>query len=334
MEPRDVALRNLTTDSSWSKGGPPTADEVAGSLTRSPRIGRSSHEPMTSIPDSLRWLRRSAAGAAWLDGLPGLVDECVNRWSLVPGPPYPYAYASLALPAHLPDGTNVVLKIQFPDRESELEALALARWGGEGATRLLAHDPARRALMLERCVPGTPLSDLGQEAALDVMVGLLPRLWKPAGPTFRSLADEAAWWSEELDGKWDRAGRPFERRLVDAAKGALDAVPGSQGEQVLLHQDLHTGNVLRAEREPWLVIDPKPLVGEREFGIAALVRGGELGVGRDQVLHRLDRLTAELGLDRERARLWALAQTLAWAFEGDMLIPRHLDVCRWLIAAV
>jgi streptomycin 6-kinase len=280
--------------------------------------------------EGLAWLRASEPGRAWLAALPRLVDECVERWSLRVGPPFPYAFASLVLPATLPEGIDAVLKIQFPHRESEHEATALARWGGRGAVRLLGHDPARHALLLERCDPGTPLSDLAPDAALDVMVELLPRLWQPAGGPFRSLAREGEWWARYLPERWERSGRPFERALLDAALEALGVLPPSQGEQVLLHQDLHADNVLRARREPWLVIDPKPLAGEREFGIAALVRGGELGHGPAFVRHRLERLTTELHLDRDRARAWALAQTLAWAFEDDEVAPDLVECARWL----
>ena len=185
-------------------------------------------------------------------------------------------------------------------------------------------------MLLERCEPGTPLSDLEPTAALDVMVGLLPRLWKPAGRPFRPLADEAAWWAEYLPGSWERGGRPFERMLLEAALEAIANLSGSQGEQVLVHQD-HAGNVLRAEREPWLAIDPKPLAGEREFGIAALVRGDELGRGPKNVRHRLDRLTADLDLDRDRARGWALAQTIAWSFDGEQVFPDLVETARWLL---
>jgi streptomycin 6-kinase len=101
----------------------------------------------------------------------------------------------------------------------------------------------------------------------------------------------------------------------------------------LVNQDLHADNVLRASREPWLVIDPKPLIGEREFGLAPIVRGHELGHDPRSVRRRLDRLSGELGLDRERARGWALAQTLAWGFDDDGVIEGHLDVVRWLSAA-
>jgi len=101
---------------------------------------------------------------------------------------------------------------------------------------------------------------------------------------------------------------------------------------VLLHQDLHGGNVLAAEREPWLVIDPKPLAGEREFGLASIIRSPELGHSKRAVLGRLNRLTSELGLDRERSRGWALAQTVAWTSGSDPH-PGHVETARWLLQA-
>ena len=281
----------------------------------------------------LRWLSELELGRAWLARLPSLVKECSDEWSLTVGHPFDYAYASLALPATLSDGTDVVLKIQFPHRESLHEATALEVWDGDGAVKLLAHDSERGALLLERCQPGTPLAQLEQDPALDVAIDLFPRLWKPAGTPFTSLSEEAGHWADELPEVWKRTGKPFEERLLGAAMEALENLPGSQGEQVLLHQDLHAGNILRARREPWLVIDPKPLTGERDFGVAALVRGGELGHGPQFVRRRFTRLTTELGLDRERARGWTIAQTLAWAFGDDDVQTEHVDCARWLIDA-
>jgi streptomycin 6-kinase len=272
-------------------------------------------------------MRSSEAGRTWLAEVPQLVRECAEQWSLELGDPFPYAYASVALPAGA-----AVLKVAFPDRESEHEADALEAWAGEGAVRLLARDRERHALLIERCRPGTSLRDADPGTALDVVAGLLPRLWVPAGEPFRSLAEEAAWWISYLPERWAAAGKPFERRFVDAAMRALEELAPTQGEQVLLHQDLHGDNVLRAEREPWLVIDPKPLAGEREFGVAPLVRSFELGHSRRDVLHRLDRLTSELGLDRERARLWTIGQTIAWSVGSDYPAT-HVETVRWLVDA-
>jgi streptomycin 6-kinase len=222
------------------------------------------------------------------------------------------------------------LKLQFPHREAEQEAAALAAWHGDGAVRLLAQDPTRHALLVERCRPGTPLSDLAQDAALDIVVELLPRLWQTSARPFTPLADEAEHWAETLPLLWERAGRPFERALLDAALGAIDDLVPTQGQQVLLHQDLHAGNVLCAERDPWLAIDPKPLLGEREFGLAPIVRGAELGDSREHVLHRLDRLSSELALDRRRASGWAFVQTLAWSIEDTFVWTEMIEIAGWL----
>jgi streptomycin 6-kinase len=245
---------------------------------------------------------------------------------VIPSP----THVALVVPATTPDGNDAVVKIQYADRETEHEAAALERWNGDGAVRLLDHDPAMHALLLERCTPGTHLAERDADEALGVLIGVLPRLWKPAVDPFTTLAAEARHWSRQLPSRWERASRPFERELLDTALALMHDLGESQGEQVLLHQDLHADNVLAAQREPWLVIDPKPLVGEREFAVAPIVRAYELGHGGARVVHRLDRLTSELGLDRERARGWTIAQTLAWAFENDRVLPRHVETARWL----
>ena len=272
----------------------------------------------------------SLTHGVWLERVPDLVAECVEEWELVLGEPYEPGAAGHALRAELPDGRPAVLKLIYPDRETEHEADALALWDGEGAVELLARDDERSAMLLERCEPGTTLAAAGAAVALDVLIGLLPPLWVVAGEPFHTLEDEAAWWIGYLPEQWERSGRTVERRLVDAAVDALSSLSQSQGEQVLLHQDLHGDNVLAAERKPWLVIDPKPLLGEREFGVAPIVRSFELGESKRDVLYRLDRLTSDLGLDRDRARGWTIGQTMAWAFDSDY-DATHLETVRWLL---
>jgi streptomycin 6-kinase len=276
-----------------------------------------------SIPAQLDWLKASERGRQWLDDLPRSVEDSADHWRLQLDEPFPYAFTSLAIPGRTNDGADVVLKVQYIDRETEHEALALRVWDGDGAVLLLDQYPARDALLLERCIPGTPVPP---DRALDVLIGLLPRLWKPAtSPPFRTLADEAAHWTETLSARRER-----NPRLIDAALDAIRQLAASQGEQVLLHQDLHGWNVLAAQREPWLVIDPKPLVGEREFGLAPIIRSQEIGGGRREVLRRLDHLASELGLDRERARQWCIAQTVAWSV-GESEVPDHMQVVEWLL---
>lgn len=266
----------------------------------------------------------------WLERVPDLVSECVDEWELRLGEPYVAGAAGYTVRADLRDGTPAVLKVIYPHREAEHEAEALRVWDGDGAVRLLAYDEERWAMLLERCEPGTLLAEAEPQQALGVFIALLPRLWKTVGAPFRPLADEAVWWIDYLPDEWERAGKPFERRLLDETIDRLRALIDTQGEQVLLHQDLHGDNILAAEREPWLAIDPKPLLGEREFAVAPIVRDPELGHSRKDVLHRLDRLTSELGLDRDRARDWTIGQTIAWSLDTSYF-PQHVETVRWLL---
>jgi streptomycin 6-kinase len=272
----------------------------------------------------------SLTHGVWLERIPDLVAECVEEWRLRLGEPYEAGAAGYTVRADLPDDTPAVLKLIYPHREAEHEGEALRVWDGDGAVRLLAYDEVRWAMLIERCDPGTLLAKADPDLALDVLIGLLPRLWKPVREPFRRLADEAMWWIDYLPTEWERAGKPFESHILDAAIDRLGALAKSQGEQVLLHQDLHGDNVLAAQREEWLVIDPKPLVGEREFAVAPIVRDPELGHSRRDVLYRLDRLTSELGLDRDRARAWTIGQTIAWSLDTSYL-PKHIETVRWLL---
>jgi streptomycin 6-kinase len=259
--------------------------------------------------------------ATWRAGVSELVTDCCKQWGLRPGAAYAPGAPSHVLRVELPDGAPAVLKVFWPHREAEQEADALERWDGDAAVRLLARDDERCALLLERCEPGTFLSR--SPDALEVLVGLLPRLWR-SGAGFRPVAEEAEWWVEH-----DLAELP-DRRIRDAALHYLRELVPTQGERVLVHQDLHGENVLAAEREPWLVIDPKPLAAERELSVAPIVRSPELGHSKREALYRLDRLCSELSLDRDRALGWTVAQTAAWSGGADV-IATHLETVQWLL---
>jgi streptomycin 6-kinase len=258
----------------------------------------------------------------------------VDEWSLELEPPFEPAHISLVIPVRRADGSAAVLKVNFPEPESEHEAGALACWDGTGAVRLLGRDDLRRALLVERCLPGTPLWELEEDEANEIAAGVLTQLWTapPAGE-IRSLTDEAARWAESLPATWDEAGRPFERALIDEALEFLRTEPPPK-DNVLLHQDLHGGNILRSDRG-WLAIDPKPLVGERAFDVASLLRDRRNELARDpgaaaRIRRRVDFYSGRLQLDRERVRGWGIAHALAWGFEGGRPLPGHIECARAL----
>ena len=291
------------------------------------------------VPRALDWWREVPGGAEWLDSLRGIVDACAERWSLVVGLPYEGGNVSLVIAVER-DDVPAVLKINFPDDESEHEPDALTHWGGRGAVRLLEYDAQHRALLVERCEPGTRLWEIeDDEEATRIAASVLAVLWHsaPGDHRYRSLATAAARWAHELPRDWEALGRPFEREILDEAVATCIELSADQGEGVVLHQDFHGGNVLRAEREPWLAIDPKPLVGEREFDAASLLRDRRwlLGSAEDgaRIKRRLDLLTAELGVDRERMRRWGIAHALAWGVSGRKLEADMIECARLLVAA-
>jgi streptomycin 6-kinase len=293
-----------------------------------------------ALPRGLEWWRGESGGADWLDRLPRLAAECAEEWSLRLGTPFEPAHISLVVPATLPDGSAAVLKLAFPEPESAQEPDALAAWEGRGAARLLARDDERSTLLVERCLPGTQLWSEADEARANVIAaGVLLEIWREpvADHPFRLLTDVAAEWEESVPAAWDRLGRPFERSLLDLALEVLRDLRSSQPGIVILHQDFHGGNVLAAEREPWLAIDPKPLVGERAFDVASLLRDRRGELDRDPrpvqtMTRRLDQLTEALDLDRERMRAWGIVHALAWAL-GETALEDMIACARWLAAA-
>jgi streptomycin 6-kinase len=239
-----------------------------------------------------------------------VAEECAERWALRLGGPLAGGNIALVLAAEREDGTSAVLKVSPPHPESDQEADALAAWDGAGAVRLLEHDRERRALLLERLVPGTSAWEVDEDNATRAVAGVLRRLAiepPPAHP-FRPLAEAAREWAETF---------PELRSTVEEL--LADATP-----QVLLHQDLHAGNVLRRGAE-WVAIDPKPLVGDPAFDVASLHRDRRPIRDRCVVERRLDLLADELGHDRERMRRWSWVHAVAWGWPDEARLIRSLS---------
>lgn len=279
---------------------------------------------MIHIPD--RFARTTidlhgAAGGEWLSRLPALVADCARRWSLTVLPPMTPLSYNCVLPAVRSDGTPVVLKLGYPGPELRAEIEALRLFDGRGIVRLLAADPDEGALLLERLTPGTPLSRLTDDGrATSVAAQVMRQLWRPDPPsnTFPTVAE----WAAGLGRLRQRFGGmtgPFPRQLVEEAETLFAQLISSMDEPVLLHADLHHENILTAEREPWLAIDPQGLIGERAYEVGALLRNpiprllAEPQPGR-VLERRIHQLAEELGFDRERLRGWGLAQAVlsAW----------------------
>jgi streptomycin 6-kinase len=248
---------------------------------------------------------------AWLDGLPGVVRGLLEEWELRPDGEAMHGRTALILPVRTADGQGAALKVGWPHWEAEHEALALQRWGGRGAVRLLRADPHRWALLLDR-LDAEDLTEHWDLQACEIVAGLYGQLHVPAPPQLRLLSDQAARWVDEL-GALDRSA-PVPHRLVDQARSlarSFAADPATDG--TLLHTDLHFENVLADARGGWLAIDPKPLSGDPHYELAPMLLnryGDYAGRVRDGVRDRFFALVDGARLDENRARAWAVVRAV------------------------
>jgi len=254
-------------------------------------------------------------GAEFLPHLGPRLAVLQERWNVRVGPPFvPGGATAYIAPATLADGRRAVVKISIARPEARHEGDALRHFGGVGAIELLAEDFCVQSygLLLERCLPGTPLREQPDDVTLTVAANLLRRLWRPAPDhvEFDSLStalSNHAWLNEEDERL--RPGR--EQRLVAKAQELLRWLPTSTSAPVVLHGDFHPGNVLAASREAWLAVDPKPLAGDPAYDAVGLVCqvGDLLGDPGPQraIGARIGLLEELLRLDGERIRLWAFA---------------------------
>ncbi len=259
----------------------------------------------------------AAAERAWRAHLPAISAEFAARWSLTLEPRFAHGgSASWVAPARTADGERVVLKLGWTHEEALHEADGLRLWDGRGTVRLIESHVAgpTTALLLEICEPGTQLSQSMPEPERDVVVaGLLRRLWiqPPDGHPFRPLALMCDQWATtfELDSAEARADgkAQIDAGLARAGVALLRELPETAERSVLLLTDLHHDNVLAAEREPWLVIDPKPYVGDPAYDTLQHMLNFPDRLACDPG-GLADRMAALLDLDRRRVRLWLFAR--------------------------
>ena len=259
------------------------------------------------IPDRLAAF--SGDRAEWTAALPATVAALAERWGLTLGPPFePGGECAWVAPA----GPDLVLKVGWSHDEARDEAAGLRAWDGRGAVRLLAEHRVGEttALLLERAVPGRPLSTLPGPEQDVVLTGLLRRLWIEPSSGFRPL--------REMCDAWAAAARPrlahLDPGLAREGTALFHTLPRDDVPTALLATDLHAGNVLAARREPWLMIDPKPYAGDPAFDVTQHLLNDPGRLTTDP--HGFVRRVADLaGLDADRVTAWLFARCVVEA--GD-----------------
>jgi streptomycin 6-kinase len=227
------------------------------------------------------------------------------------------------------NGMPAVLKISMPHMEGEHEIQGLRFWDGDPTVRVLEFDDELGAMLLERCLPGTPLRALAEDDQDVVISGLLRRLWRqPLEPhPFRPLSTLTRYWANETRSQIEQQP-DIDMGLVRAGLQLFEKLPGNATRTALLATDLHAGNVVRAEREPWLVIDPKPFVGDPAYDATQHLLNcrTRLRLHPDKTIWNFADLAE---IEYERVRLWTFARAAAeprddWSNDNLMSLARAI----------
>jgi streptomycin 6-kinase len=281
-------------------------------------------------------------GRIWLDRLPAILAACEERWAITIGSPFANLSFHYVAPAVRADGTRVVVKACSPTGEFLQESNALRLFDGHGMAQLLAYDAADEVMLLEGLQPGTVLTTMeDDEQAISIAASVMRQLWRPvpAQHPFKSVFDWGKGFTR-LRQHFGGGNGPFPKALLEEAETLYAELSASMATPVLLHGDLHQDNILAAERQPWLAIDPKGLIGEPAFETGSLLRNPlpqilQVPQPRRLLARRINQLADELDMDRVRIRDWGLAQSVLaawWSIEDFGNVSEKELACASLLA--
>ncbi|MEV6058634.1 aminoglycoside phosphotransferase family protein [Nocardia asteroides] len=293
------------------------------------------------------------AGQRWLDELPRLVEKLCAAWeSTVIGPAFEGGTHAFVAPVRRADGSVAVLKVPVVDEENIAEPTGLFRYGGDGAVRLYRFDADSGAMLMEWARPGTPLLEQpgfpsleGRPENVDrvrLACALLRRLRREPGavpdayPALPRATAVVAGWARRLRSPEPELAEVLPADLREQALAWCARLAEPQGPLLVVNRDTHLGNIVAAEREPWLLIDPKPYLGEAAFDAGFL---GMIQVQSDPTPDHARAVLAatarDLDIPVDRAAGWMFLRAIEeiiWSVEDDdeEALPLHLAVARAL----
>jgi streptomycin 6-kinase len=293
------------------------------------------------VPDMVRKKATAlgADGLRWLNRLDETIDQLERDWGVVVGSTYHGGSEAYVAAAKTSDGAQAVIKIAIPGHALSDEARTLALANGHGYARLLEHDDAHQAMLLERL--GSPLtaSGLPIEMQIEILCVTLQRAWEvPAEPSLPSGADKARRLSTFIAATWEELNRPCSERIVEQAQ-SFAGVRGAAFDAdtaVLAHGDAGCSNALQAsDGSEFKLVDPDGLFAERAYDLAismrdwsgSLLKGDPLKLGRD----RCDLLGRLTGVDTQAIWEWGFIERvstglLALQVSAEQMGREMLDV--------
>lgn len=258
----------------------------------------------------------------WLKDFGALIEDCEKRWQMKIMHPFDSSYNFVA-PANLQDGTEIVVKISVRGEEFRTEAEALKLFDGNGMVRLIDVDLEKSVMLLERLTPGKTLASLANdEQATKIAAQVMKKLWIPAPES--AILPTTVRREKQLAEIYNRNAEgigPLTRQTLQTALATFQLLNTVQNKPFLLHGDLHHYNILMHSREPWLAIDPKGLIGEREYDVIQFLLNNLPSQNITAIIEkRIEILAKELSLEKKRVLLWGFSHAVlatCWSIEDE-----------------
>lgn len=245
------------------------------------------------------------------------LTRAAERWAITLGEPYEDVYpGNVVYRCILADGTPAVIKTESdrPDDEFLTGIDAMILYAGRGMARVLKVDRDERVVLMELVVPGEPLWQQPMDRALEATASVMASLRRaPADDSFPDVRAYHRAWTNHV--RLYGGPGPIDGDLFAMGDRLFLELCDSSADPVVLHGDLHFGNVLSSDRGGWLAIDPKGLSGEPCYEVGDLFRNRveELYETPDParaMRWRVEALADLTGFDPERIRLWAVSQAV------------------------
>lgn len=267
-------------------------------------------------------------GEKWLTDFDSLINYCEDRWKMRIMPPFELSYNFVA-PAILEDGTNIVIKLTVPNEEFFSEVATIKEYNGRGMVAFIDCDLEKGVLILKRIIPGETLKSIENEhESVMIASNIMKKLWilAPKSCNVQLITHREKSLIRISRQNPDGLG-PITREMLQEAVIIFKDLMNSQTEQYLLHGDLHHDNILKSSEDSWLAIDPKGLIGEREYDtIQFLLNNLENKDLMSVIEKRVNILVEQLNLNKKRILLWGFAHAVlstCWSLEDEGTYNEH-----------
>ena len=264
-------------------------------------------------------------GRRWMESLPRIIEEIEENWRVKLAAPFQNLSYHYVAPCFFEDKREAVVKIGFPGEVKNIgnERKMLEYLDGNSVNRLYDFDERRFAFLLERLTPGENLKSVcagNPQEAVAIAIETMRKFWQPppAGHDFESLE---TW----FDGFKRAENTGFEQEYMAKARNFFERLNSPPAEKMLLHGDFHHENILSAQRQPFLAIDPKGIVGHKAYDITVFLLNHANWLKtepdfRDNLNSAIEHFAAAFEIATVDLRRWCFAHSVLsawWTFEEN-----------------